>query len=59
MERFTIFSKTKLVMVYNTLKKFFLGSNHLFTITMATMMHPFQKVQMDNNSLKVFFVLKT
>ena len=27
-------------MVYNTLKKIFLGSNHLLTITMATMMHP-------------------
>ena len=45
-------------MVYNTLKKIFLGSNHLFTITMATMMHPFQNAKMDNNSMKVFFVLK-
>ena len=45
-------------MVYNTLKKIFLGSNHLLTITMATMMHPFQNAEMDNNSMKVFFVLK-
>ena len=45
-------------MVYNTLKKIFLGSNHHLTITMATMMHPFQKAKMDNNSMKVFFVLK-
>ena len=45
-------------MVYNTLKKIFLGSNHLLTITMATMMHPFQNAKMDNNSMKVFFVLK-
>ena len=44
-------------MVYNTLKKK-LGSNHPLTITMATMMHPFQKAKMDNNSTKVFFVLK-
>ena len=57
MERFTNSSKTKLNMVYNTLK-IFLGSNHLLTITMATMMHPFQKARMDNNSMKVFFVLK-
>ena len=59
LERFTNFSKTKLNMVYNTLKKIFLGSNHLLTITMTTMMHPFQKIKMDNNSMKVFFVLKT
>ena len=58
LERFTNFSKTKLNMVYNTLKKLFLGSNHLLTINMATMMHPFQKAKMDNNSMKVFFVLK-
>ena len=58
LERFTNFSKTKLNKVYNTLK-FFLGSIHLLTITMATMMHPFQKAKMDNNSMKVFFVLKT
>ena len=45
-------------MVYNTSKKIFLGSNHLLTITMATMMHPFQKAKIDNNSMKVFFVLK-
>ena len=25
---------------------------------MATLMHPFQKAKMDNNSMKVFFVLK-
>ena len=25
---------------------------------MATMMHPFQNAKMDNNSMKVFFVLK-
>ena len=25
---------------------------------MATMMHPFQKAKIDNNSMKVFFVLK-
>ena len=37
----------------------FLGSNHHLTITMATMMHPFQKAKMDSNSMKVFFVLKT
>ena len=41
LERFTKFSKIKLNMVYNTLKKIFLGSNHLLTITMATMLHPF------------------
>ena len=46
-------------MVYNTSKKIFLGSNHLLTKTMVTMMHPFQKAKMDNNSMKVFFVLKT
>ena len=58
-ERFTNFSKTKLNMVYNTLKKIVLGSNHLLTITMATMMYTFQKIKIDNNSMKVFFVLKT
>ena len=44
-------------MVYNTLKKK-IGSNHLLTITIATMMHPLQKAKMDNNSIKVFFALK-
>ena len=43
-------------MVYNTSKKIFLGSNHLLTITMATMMLSFQKAKIDNNSMKVFFV---
>ena len=42
LELFTNFSKTKLNIVYNTLRKISLGSNHLLTITMATMMHPFQ-----------------
>ena len=46
-------------MVYNTLKKIFLESSHLFTVTMATMMHPFQKAKKDNNNMKVVFVLKT
>ena len=45
-------------MVYNTLKKIFLGSNDLLTITMATLMHPFQNAKMDNNSMKVFFVFE-
>ena len=58
MERFANFIKTELNMVYNTSKKIFLGSNHLLTITMATMMDPFQKAKIDNNSMKVFFVLK-
>ena len=58
LERFTNFSKTKQNVVYNTLKKILLGSNHLLTITMATMMHPFQKAKMDNNSMKVFFCIK-
>ena len=44
-------------MIYNTLKKN-LGSNHLLSITMANILHPFQKAKMDNNSMKVFFVLK-
>ena len=55
----TSLSNTKLNMVYNTLKKIFLGSNHILIMTMATMMHPFQKAKMDHNSMKVFFVLKT
>ena len=58
MERFTNFIKTELNMVYNTSKKIFLGSNHLLTITMETIMHPFQKAKIDNNNMKVFFVLK-
>ena len=58
LERFKNFCKTKLNMVYNTLKKIFSGSNHLLTITMATMMHPFQIAKMDNNSMKGFFCIK-
>ena len=44
-------SKIKLAMVYNTLKKFFLGSNHLLTITMATMISKSQNGQQQYEGL--------
>ena len=38
-------------MVYNTLKKNFLGSNHLLTITMATMISKSQNGQQQYEGL--------
>ena len=45
-------------MVYNTLKKIFLGSNHLLTITMATMIHPFQKCQNGQQQYEGIFCIR-